>query len=608
MNFLKTFLAAFLAFVAANMLLFILTIMFFASMAAFSGGSQAPAVAKNTVLHIDLGGGLTDSPEQSPFKLTGFLGNNLEFNRSNTVLQALSAIERATDDNKIKGIYINLKGGTSISNLEELRTAIQRFKEESGKFVIAYSEQYSHGSYYLASVADAVYINPQGDMAWAGLSANVMFYKGLLDKLGVEMQILRHGTFKSAVEPFMLDRMSPANRLQYDVLLNTIWGSMLTDISESRGIDTAQLSQYATDLSLVKKGSDAVRCGLADAVAYEDQVRSLLSQLATGKMSLEDIALPADDTDENIDDPILMPLSDYIAAGYAVSPRPSKNKIAIVYADGGIVDGPSSDGSIGGETMVEKLARARKDKNVKAVVLRVNSPGGSALASELMWREIELIKRDKPVVVSMGSMAASGGYYISCPADVILSNRTTLTGSIGVFGMIPYYGKALEEKLGVTVDVVKTNPSADMGSIFRRLDDRERETVLSGVKEIYDVFVGHVADGRNMSYEQVDNIGEGRVWSGASALEIGLVDGWGGFKDAIALAADRAGISDDFRTWEVLEQEDNVMAMLRAFGIVRSTNPLEGEFSELMEHYNYIKSALTGPSVQARMPEVIEIR
>lgn len=608
----KTFWAALLAFVVANVLLFLLTMMIFASITAFMGGAM-PTVKEGSVLHIDLAGGISDSPSESPISSMDLFGG-IAFDHSTSLYDALCAIDRAASDPKIKGIYLNLREGADITTLEELRSAVAKFKE-SGKFVVAYNEYYGQGDYYLSSVADKVYVHPEGGISWAGLSAQVMFFKGLLDKLGVEMQILRHGTFKSAVEPFMLKSMSEANRLQYDVMLNSIWGTIVSDIATSRGIDSLTLSNYASDLVL-NTADDAKNYGLADGLMYEDQMMEMIKKLTEGK-SIEVAAgeiepfptMKDTDAKEKDEGPEFISLADYVSATAATGLSTSKNKIAVIYADGGIVDGESSPGNVGGRTVMEKLAKARKDKDVKAVVLRVNSPGGSALASDLMWREVDLISKEKPIVVSMGSLAASGGYYISCAADAILADRTTLTGSIGVFGMMPYVGKFAEETLGLTVDVVKTNPSADMGSMFRKLDNREYESVMKGIKEVYSTFVGHVADGRNMTFEAVDKIGEGRVWSGANAIEIGLIDAFGGLKEAISLAVDRAGVADDFRVWEVVDYPDDLLSKLVSMGMINIESPgiVKGELGETFKHYNHVMEIVSGPSVQARLPYVIEL-
>ncbi len=664
MNFMKTFWAALLAIVVANMVLWIFVMMIFTGIAAMMSHSS-PIIKHSSILKIDLATGISDSPSDGSIDYNIFGG--VQFSHSNSLLQAITAIERAADDDRIEGIYINLSGGGNISGaaLEELRAAIESFKD-SGKFVVAYNDAYGQGGYYLASVADKVFINPQGVLLWHGLSANVMFYKGLLDKLGVEPQIFRHGTFKSAVEPFMLDRMSPDNKLQMTTLVETTWGTMLHDVSASRGIDSAVLSNYATELA-IRTAEDAVTYGFADATLYDDQVMELLSRLVDGEdleyattavlgkpdaqqqimqaiqneegevieqpdvtelntevnaelhsevsteVSAEDLPdnetlYAGDNYYDNFDAPDFVTLSDYIAADMTGGRNfSSKNRVAVIYADGDIVDGKAPRGSISPESLLPKLRKASRDEDIKAVVLRVNSPGGSALASEVIWREVTLLKEKKPVIVSMGSMAASGGYYISCPADMILADRMTLTGSIGVFGMSADISKALSSKLGITVDVAKTNPSADMGSPFRSPSPTEREFIMTSIENVYDTFVGHVSDGRNMTWNDVDAIGQGRVWSGVSALEIGLIDGFGGIADAIKIAADRAGIADNYHIHEILDKQDNLSMLISSLGNIEE-GAIANELGQMLIHYNSVKNMLRQQGVQARMPYIIDIQ
>lgn len=619
----KTFWAALLAFIVGNILLWVLLVMFISGMAAFMS-DPVPTVKRNSVLLIDLAGGIDDSPDTSPAFSIGFSG--VDFNRPNTLLQAVTAIERATYDNNIEGIYINLKagGGVSLANLEELRVALEQFKDESGKFVISYGDYYSQMGYYFASVADRVYLNPEGLMDWRGLSGTKMFYKGLLDKLGIDVEILRHGSFKAAVEPFMLEKMSPENRLQTETMLNTIWGVILHDVSTSRGIDSAVLSNYATELS-IRSGEYAVQYGMVDALVYQDQVKDILKLASAGGRTLDEaeyMVLNSLDAEGDAAEEIagvdkkdknggkkevnMISLPNYVSAGKMLEDKSSKNKIALVYAEGDIIDGDGREGMVGGATLSAKLAKVRKDDKVKAVVLRVNSPGGSALASEVIWREMELIREVKPLIVSMGGLAASGGYYISCPADAIIADRTTITGSIGVFGMLANVSRGLKDKLGITVDVAKTNPSADLASPFRKITGYERDVIMRGVEQVYNTFVNHVADGRNMTFEAVDEIGGGRVWSGVSAMEIGLIDAFGGLKDAILLAVDRADVAEDFRIWEVVDEPETLTDILKQLANVR-TPKIKDELGEMFMHYNALKNMVSEQGVQARMPYIIEI-
>lgn len=608
MTFMKTFWAALLAVVVGFIIMCIVGFMFVASLASFMG-DEAPVVESGSVLKIDLSNGISDSPSAFPVQFS--LLGGVTVDKSNTLLQAIMALEKAAVDSNIKGIYIDLSGAGSLSaaNLEELRQAIEGFKE-SGKFVVSYSDSYSQMGYYFSSVADAVLLNPAGDLSWRGISMSVMFYKGLIDKLGVDVEILRHGTFKSAVEPFMLTSMSPENRLQYTTLANTIWSTVLEDVSRSRSIDTEILSGYASDLT-VRSAGHAMECGMVDALVYRDQADWLVKELVKGTSVMQALAdmraLSLEESANDTKNQKYVSLPDYIAAGLSYGKKTSKNKIALIYADGDIVDGGDPDSDVVGTDIAARLARARKDEKTKAVVLRVNSPGGSALASELIWREMELTRQVKPVIVSMGGLAASGGYYISCPADIILADRMTLTGSIGVFGLMADISATLRDNLGVTVDVVKTNPSADLGSLYRSLTESEREAVMYSVEEVYSTFVGHVAAGRNMTYDEVDEIGQGRVWSGVNALENGLIDGYGGLKDALALAADRGGVAEDFRVWQVVDQADGIAMLMRQLVTARTGATQDG-VGDLVERFRSVKQLMTETGVKAMLPYSIEIR
>lgn len=644
MNFFKTFLAALLAFVVANILLMIFSVLIFAGMlSAFQ--PAAVHVPGNSVLRIDFTNGVTDAPDPAPFVNGGLFGG-LAINQSNSLLQVIGAIENASYDPNIKGIYINVTGGSiSMANVEEVRMALQRFREGSGKFIVAYAEGYSQLGYYLSSVADKVLIHPEGSFSWQGLSSQVMFYKGLLDKLGVEVEIFRHGTFKSAVEPFMQEGMSRENRMQLSTVMGSLWETLRQDIGASRGIAPEVLSDYAKVLA-VDTPHKALQLGLVDAVLYEDQVMELLERLASGASATAGYELdrllsedpdaarlqqanafyPQEDlleeataaqTDSLTDSGraavaarrvgTLVELPDYISTLTLYGGGLRGDQIAIVYIDGSIVDGPGAPGSVGGADVAAKLAMVRDNERVKGVVVRVNSPGGSALASDIMWREIELLRREKPVIVSMGGYAASGGYYVSCPADMILADRTTITGSIGVFGLMPVLDKALKDKAGITVDVVGTEPHADMGSPFRPMDRAERDYMQSSVERVYSTFVGHVAAGRNMSVQAVDEIGGGRIWSGANAIGIGLVDGIGGLSDAIALCADRAGVAGSYRVKEIVDEPDALTMLVRSMLSAKSP-AVRGELEEAFVHYKNLKNLLEEGGVQARMPFEMEIR
>lgn len=587
MNFFKTFLASLLAFFVANFVWFFLFIIIVAGVAAI--GSSTTIVEPKSVLKIDLSESIVDQPVNDP--LAGFDPMSMNVQKSVSNMQVMNAIESAAQDDNIEGIYINLTGaGTaSAALLEEVRDYITAFKE-SGKFVVAYGEVYSQGGYYLASVADSIYLNPVGEMEWRGLAAQVMFYKGLLDKLGVEPQVFRHGTFKSAIEPYILNKMSPENRTQMETYINSIWGTMVADIAKERNLSIDSLNMFATDLSAMM-AEDALANRMVDGLKYEDEVEDILRE----KLEL--------DADEDI---TFVTLGEYIAAK-PYTPSYSDNKIEVIYAEGQIVQGASEQGILGSSTLADQLAEARLDEEVKAVVLRVNSPGGSALASEVIWREMELLRQQKPVIVSMGDYAASGGYYISAPADAIIANATTLTGSIGVFGLMFNAEKALNNKLGITIDVAKTNPSADMGMPFRAVSSSERAHIMRGIEQVYTTFVNHVADGRNMTFDSVDAIGQGRVWTGNDGNRIGLVDEIGGLKYAIAVAADKAECSDDFMVRESMGEPTGLAALLSSLEAHISDRKMRKEMGAMYDEYRSLRALMENEGVQA-LALPIEIR
>lgn len=591
MNFLKTFLAGVLAFVVGCFLVCYIGMMLLVSMAGLAGSfEKAVSVPDGSILEINLDETITDSPATNP--LAEFDFATMTSRHSLPVLKAMGAIEAAAADSRIRGIYLRLNGAGGIAGsalMEELRGAIADFRQ-SGKFVVSYNEVYNQGAYYLASVADSVYLHPEGGMDWSGLAFNLTFYKGLLDKLDLHAEVFRPTVckYKSAVEPYILDRMSDANRLQMQELVNSIWGTLVRAVSDARGISPEELNRMADNLEVVLP-EDALEKGLVDGLLYEDQMNDVFASYglepdAEGHYSF-------------------VTLGDYAAqTGFGAASSLSQPAVAVVYADGSIVDGEGYElDKIYGNTLACTLAGVRADESVKAVVLRVNSPGGSALASDIIWRELELLRAEKPVIVSMGSYAASGGYYISCPADAIVSDRLTLTGSIGVFGMYLYTPDALKNKLGITLDGVKSNRSAGMGSISP-LTPAERASIMRGVDKVYATFTGNVAQGRNLSLERVLEIAGGRVWSGEDALDIGLVDGIGGLREAIALAADKAELGDDFRVKEVVEQPEGLWALLSELGVSVRQQMLRSELGGMMKEYRQVQELTSQQGVVMYCP------
>lgn len=538
MKFSKVFVASLLAVVVGG----IATTLFFlfagVGMVASLGTTPVLPTPANSVLYIDLNENIVDSPAASP--LGTFNPETMTFDAPVTLLGALTAIEKAAEDPAIAGICIHQNGAGIIgaANLEELRQAVLRFKE-SGKWVVAYDDIYTQSEYYLASAADIVMMHPYGSFELIGMASTTPFFKGLLDRLDVRVEAIRPTVckYKSAVEPYILDKMSPANREQMQALTDSMWEVFVGDIAASRNLDTERIKAIAAKLE-VSLADEAKQAGLVDVVCYED--KAVEQMLALGASESYDHRLNR------------ISLGDYVAkcgeplsASVDMMPISSKPTVALIYAEGQIVDGAMEvEGYVYGSTLAEKLQRARYDENTKAVVLRVNSPGGSAIASDIVWREMELLQREKPVVVSMGDMAASGGYYISAPADYIFADRFTLTGSIGVFGMIPDLSKALKNKLGISFDAVGTSESAAGLGFARGLTAEERAMFMRGVDNVYEVFTSKVAEGRNMAIDDVLEIAEGRVWSGAMATDIGLVDSYGGLTEAIAKAADMADLKE----------------------------------------------------------------
>lgn len=544
MKFSKVFLASLLAVVVGGIATTLFFIFAGVGMVASLGSTPELPTPANSVLYINLNENIVDSPVASPL---GTLNpETMTFESPVTLLGALTAIEKAATDPTIAGICIHQNGVGIIggANLEELRQAILRFKE-SGKWVVAYDDIYTQTEYYLASVADIVMMHPYGSFELKGLASMTPFFKELLDRLDVKVEAIRPTVckYKSAVEPYILNEMSPANREQMQALSDSMWEVFAGDIATSRSLDIERVKALAANLE-VSLADEAEKAGLVDVVCYED--KAVEQMLALGASESDDHRLNK------------ISLGEYVAkcgaplsATVDMMPFSSKPTVAIIYAEGQIVDGAMEvEGYIYGSTLAEKLQRARYDENTKAVVLRVNSPGGSAIASDIVWREMVLLQREKPVVVSMGEMAASGGYYISAPADYIFADRFTLTGSIGVFGMIPDLSKALKNKLGVSFDTVGTSPSAGGLGMARGLTAAERAMFMRGVDEVYEVFTSKVAEGRNMEIEDVLEVAEGRVWSGAMATEIGLVDSYGGLTEAIAKAADMADLGSDFALYE----------------------------------------------------------
>ncbi len=585
MKFLKIFLASLLAVVVGGVVSSLLWLFVFIGLA---GSIESTTEVKpNSVLMVDLAEDITDAPPANPLGAIDF--NSFTVRKQLSLMQALRSIKAAEKDDRIKGIYLRLNGEgvADIAAVEELRSAIEEFKQ-CGKFVVAFNEVYSQSGYYLASVADKIYIQPEGGMNWQGLSSTLIFYTGLFEKLDINVDIFRPTAckYKSAVEPYFLKKMSADNRRQLAALGDSSWNVIVEAVSASRGIDKKVLNSLADRLA-VTMPEEALKHKFVDALIYEDQMNEVFKELG--------VELNDDDECE------LVSLGEY-ASQVVDLQNISADKVAVVYAEGQILDGTGEQEAIYGQTMAETIKSVRLDDKVKAVVLRVNSPGGSALASDVIWREIELLKAEKPVVVSMGSVAASGGYYISAPSDVIVANKMTLTGSIGVFGMVMNPTNLLTNKVGVSFDSVKTNEHSTFGSFGHNIDAAERAVIMKGVDKVYTRFTSLVSEGRNLPIEKVLDLAAGRVWTGVQAQENGLVDTLGGLYTAIALAAEKADL-ENYRVHEVTSVEDPFTALLSGLGAKVRAAVLRSEMgSETYTQYSKVKSVISKNGIMTMMP------
>ncbi len=587
MKFLRNLLATILGVFIAFGLIFLF---FIAIGAAFSDKDKV-VIKENTILELDLTAKIKDNYNvNNPLsKFVEDEGGVLELHK------ILNAIDNAKNDDKIKGISINtLYVNAGMAQLQEIRNKLNEFKE-SGKFITAYADNYGQGTYYLSSVADSVYVNPIGGVNLKGLGTELLFFKDFEDKYGVKMEVIRHGKYKSAVEPFIANKMSDANREQLTELLNSIWDTFKTNIAKGRNKTTDEINKIADEL-LGRNATLAIQNNLVNDTIYKDQYDALLKKELGVK------------NDKKLN---LVSLSKYIKLGKGrkkVSVK-IKDKIAVVYALGEIKYGKGDENYIGQESIINALRKAVKNKKVKAIVLRVNSPGGSALASDLIWRELELTKKEKPVVVSMGNYAASGGYYISCNADKIFAEPTTITGSIGVFGMVPNFSE-FTNRIGINSEQVQTNKHSISYSPFKPITEDFKKVTQEGIEQIYNVFLSRVAKGRKITTQQVNEIAQGRVWSGVQAKEIGLVDELGNLDDAIAYAASLVDIEKyKIITLPKYKKDFGDMFKNSPFLKMQTKNLIANEIGA--ENYKILKkfkamSELKG--IQARMPFILEIK
>lgn len=587
-DFIKYTMATVVGLVLVSIIMGILTFVSMAGMIA-SEGMSSP-IEKKSVLRITLKGSITErAGEENPLSKLGG-----ETTQQIALDQALQALEKAAKNDKIEGIY--MEGGILSAypaEVQELRQALLEFKK-SGKWIIAYADTYSRSAYYLCSVADKVYLNPIGMLDWSGLSSNPMFFTGLMKKLGIKMQVFKVGTYKSAVEPYIAEQMSDANREQVSSYQQSIWNNMLKDVAKSRKTTAEALNSLADSLTILSGPEASVKGGLVDKLCYQDEVKKILKNKAKMDedeslrfVSISDVAL-SEELNDKVDD-----------------------EIAVYYAYGEIKEditgGFAQESAITSKQMTKDLQELREDDDVKAVVLRVNSPGGSAYASEQIWREVQLLSKEKPVIVSMGALAASGGYYISCGANKIFAEPTTLTGSIGIFGMIPDATELLTDKLGLSFDVVKTNAHSDFGAMGRPLNESECRLMQAHINQGYELFTGRVAQGRKISQDSVKAVAEGRVWTGEQAMKIGLVDKLGNLNDAIAAAAKAAKI-EKYSVGRYPEPAPWFASLLQEKKADYMDSQMRSALGEFYPAFSLIRNLKNQDAIQARMTFIPDFR
>ena len=579
-QFLKFTLATIVGVIVASLLG---TLIFFGIIGAIAGSTEKVTELKsNSVYQLDLDGSLVDRSEEDPFSAALAEAFGQAEQKVIGLDDVLANIEKAKSNDNVKGIY--LKGGTlygGFASIKEIRDALIDFKK-TGKFIVAYADNYIQSNYYLVTVADKILINPQGMLELKGLAADLVFYKNTLDKIGVEMQVVEVGTFKSAVEPYITTKMSDANREQVTVYMTSIWKTMLNQISESRKISVDTLNAYADQMMMFQPTEKSKQYSLVDSLVFADEVDSILTSYVSDYKLVKHTAMNNLPTNKKFE----------------------KSKVAVIYAVGAI-DGGSNEGIIS-DKLVETINDVAKDDAVKSVVFRVSSPGGSAYGSEQIWRALTKLKAKKPLIVSMGDYAASGGYYISCMADVILAQPNTITGSIGIFGLIPNIA-GLNNKIGLTYDGVKTNKLSDAISVNRPFRPEERDLMQNYVNRGYELFVKRCADGRKKTPDQIKAIAEGRVWTGEDALKIGLVDKIGGIDEAIQIAVDKAKLTA-YNVKEYPVKEDFATKLMKSFGEDMETRFIKAQLGEQYKLFREIKNIEKINGIQARLPYELIIK
>ena len=586
-DFFKFTLATITGIILTSIVMFVISIIVVFSM--LSSTETETVVKKNSIMMLDLNGSLVERTSDNIFKEL--------FDKEDSTYgldDILASIKKAKENDDIKGIYIQATSlNANFASLQEIRDALNDFKK-SGKFIVAYSDNYTQGMYYLSSIANKVLLNPKGAIEWRGLASQPLFLKGLLEKLGIEMQVFRVGTYKAAVERFSATEMSPANREQVTAYITSIWNEIITDVAASRKISVDSLNNYANRMLMFYPAEQTVKSGMADTLIYKNDVRDYLKQLV--KI----------DKDDNL---AVLGLDEMINVKKNTPKDKSGNIIAVYYAFGEIDGGSSStdeDGIISNE-VIKDLRKLKEDKDVKAVVLRVNSPGGSAFGSEQIWEAVCQLKKEKPVIVSMGDYAASGGYYISCAADTIVAEPTTLTGSIGIFGLIPN-AKGLTDKLGLSFDVVKTHKFADFGNIMRGMNTDEQTLLQMYINQGYDLFVSRCAEGRKMSKNEIEKIAEGRVWTGEAAKKIGLVDILGGIDKALEIAVKKAKV-EGYTVVGYPDRKNVLQELLNSKpGNYIESRMLKSQLGDYYNGFSMLKNLEKADFMQARVPFELNIK
>ncbi|MCZ4223225.1 signal peptide peptidase SppA [Pedobacter rhodius] len=580
-EFFKYLFASMLGFFLSIVILFFICFIIIAAAISSVDDDKTVSVDTNSVLYLNLDQAITERTPKNPFGNLPIVGG--EEKDGIGLNDLLKSIQRAKNDDNVKCIYLNVSSpNAGFATMREVRNALIDFKK-SHKKILAYSEVYTQGAYYIASAADKVYLNPEGALEFKGFSSELTFFKGTLEKVGVEMQVIRVGNYKSAVEPFILDKMSDYNRKQVTAYVGGLYNTFLTDISQTRDIQKDSLYSIADNYK-IRAPKDALGFKMIDGLKYKDEILEELKALSgkTKKQAISSVSI-----------------NDY--AKNNSSTGSGKDKVAVIYANGEITGGEGSDNQIGSERISRAIRKARLDDDIKAIVLRVNSPGGSALASDVIWREIVLAKKEKPVIASFGDVAASGGYYIGCAADSIFVQPNTITGSIGVFGIIPNFQNLMTNKLGITFDGVKTGKYADIMATNRPMTAGERFIIQNELNRIYSGFVSRVADGRKKSKAYIDSIGGGHVWIGTDAVQIGLADRIGSFNDAIKAAAKKAKIKE-YRVVEYPDVIDPLKSLLEESTDKIKTYYTKQELGDNYILYQQMKKVMASSGIQARMP------